>query len=51
MLETSETFETACPGIYAIGDCSGATHSLAQAAASGLHLGHALTQNSRSLFA
>ncbi|KSU48334.1 NAD(FAD)-utilizing dehydrogenase [Exiguobacterium indicum] len=51
MLETSETFETTCPGVYAIGDCSGATHSLAQAAASGLHLGHALTQNSRSLFA
>ena len=51
MLETSETFETTCPGVYAIGDCSGATHSLAQAAASGLHLGHTLTQNSRSLFA
>ncbi len=51
MLETSETFETTCSGVYAIGDCSGATHSLAQAAASGLHLGHALTQTSRSLFA
>ncbi|WP_312452001.1 NAD(FAD)-utilizing dehydrogenase [Exiguobacterium sp.] len=51
MLETSETFETTCSGVYTIGDCSGATHSLAQAAASGLHLGHALTQNSRSLFA
>ncbi|MDQ6468471.1 NAD(FAD)-utilizing dehydrogenase [Exiguobacterium acetylicum] len=50
MLETSETFETTCSGVYAIGDCSGATHSLAQAAASGLHLGHALTQTSRSLF-
>ena len=51
MLETSETFETTCSGVYAIGDCSGATHSLAQAAASGLHLGHALTQTSRPLFA
>lgn len=51
MLETSETFETTCSGVYAIGDCSGATHSLAQAAASGLHLGHALTKTSRSLFA
>ncbi|WP_313489551.1 NAD(FAD)-utilizing dehydrogenase [Exiguobacterium sp.] len=51
MLETSETFETTCSGVYAIGDCSGATHSLAQAAASGLHLGHALTQTSRFLFA
>ncbi len=51
MLETSETFETTCSGVYTIGDCSGATHSLAQAAASGLHLGHALTQTSRSLFA
>ncbi|OIN67621.1 NAD(FAD)-utilizing dehydrogenase [Exiguobacterium sp. KRL4] len=48
MLSTSITFETDIPGLYAIGDCSGVTHSLSQAAASGLYLGQHLTQkNSR----
>ncbi|MDI3234617.1 NAD(P)/FAD-dependent oxidoreductase [Exiguobacterium antarcticum] len=48
MLSTSVTFETDIPGLYAIGDCSGVTHSLSQAAASGLHLGQYLTQKQPS---
>ncbi|OXM15692.1 NAD(P)/FAD-dependent oxidoreductase [Paenibacillus herberti] len=35
-LETDSNFQTALPGLYAIGDCSGRTHSLSQAAASGI---------------
>jgi uncharacterized protein len=38
-LYTDENFESELPGIYLIGDCSGVTHSLSQAAASGIHLG------------
>ncbi len=49
MLSTSVTFETDIPGLYAIGDCSGVTHSLSQAAASGLHLGQLLTQKTAVL--
>ncbi|ASS65954.1 MULTISPECIES: NAD(FAD)-utilizing dehydrogenase [unclassified Paenibacillus] len=30
-------FQTEAEGLYAIGDCSGSTHSLSQAAASGIH--------------
>nr|WP_251132279.1 FAD-dependent oxidoreductase [Exiguobacterium sp. s100] len=44
VLATSRDFETDITGLYAIGDCSGATHSLSQAAASGLHLGQVLQQ-------
>lgn len=36
-IETNDKFETAVNGLYLIGDCSGETHSLSQAAASGLH--------------
>ncbi|MCM3746297.1 NAD(FAD)-utilizing dehydrogenase [Paenibacillus pasadenensis] len=36
-METDTDFQTALPGLYAIGDCSGRTHSLSQAAASGIH--------------
>ncbi|WP_159566147.1 FAD-dependent oxidoreductase [Budvicia diplopodorum] len=35
---TSEFFETTTGGLYLAGDCSGVTHSLSQAAASGLHI-------------
>ncbi|TKD70455.1 NAD(P)/FAD-dependent oxidoreductase [Pseudalkalibacillus hwajinpoensis] len=35
-IRTNEQFETEVPGLYLIGDCSGETHSLSQAAASGL---------------
>ncbi|MBX0356101.1 NAD(FAD)-utilizing dehydrogenase [Halobacillus sp. Nhm2S1] len=35
---TDEHFETEVPGLYLIGDCSGETHSLSQAAASGIYL-------------
>jgi len=48
VLSTSPVFETDIRGFYAIGDCSGVTHSLSQAAASGLHLGQHLTQKQPS---
>lgn len=35
---TSEFFETSTNSLYLAGDCSGSTHSLSQAAASGLHI-------------
>ncbi|MFG6149259.1 NAD(FAD)-utilizing dehydrogenase [Halobacillus sp. B23F22_1] len=38
-LHTNERFETEVQGLYLIGDCSGETHSLSQAAASGIYLG------------
>ncbi|MFC7321282.1 NAD(FAD)-utilizing dehydrogenase [Halobacillus campisalis] len=43
-LYTSETFETEITGLYLAGDCSGETHSLSQAAASGIYLGKLLAQ-------
>ncbi len=49
VLSTSPVFETDLPGLYAIGDCSGVTHSLSQAAASGLYLGQHLTQKTAVL--
>ena len=48
VLSTSPVFETDIPGLYAIGDCSGVTHSLSQAAASGLYLGQYLIQKQPS---
>ena len=33
-----ENLETACKGLYVIGDCSGVTHSLSHASASGVHV-------------
>ncbi|WP_377887262.1 NAD(FAD)-utilizing dehydrogenase [Alkalihalobacillus sp. R86527] len=36
-IKTDRWFETELAGLYLIGDCSGETHSLSQAAASGLH--------------
>lgn len=41
-LYTNEFFETKIPNLHLIGDCSGETHSLSQAAASGVYLGHYL---------
>ncbi|MFI8688263.1 NAD(FAD)-utilizing dehydrogenase [Rossellomorea sp. NPDC077527] len=38
-LPTKENFETEVSNLYLIGDCSGETHSLSQAAASGIYLG------------
>lgn len=43
-IETSDTFETRMNGLYVAGDCSGTTHSLSQAAASGLYVGRLLAQ-------
>ncbi|WP_175989705.1 NAD(FAD)-utilizing dehydrogenase [Bacillus sp. Marseille-Q1617] len=36
---TNAYLESEVPGVYLIGDCSGVTHSLSQAAASGIYLG------------
>ncbi|WP_026883979.1 NAD(P)/FAD-dependent oxidoreductase [Clostridium akagii] len=38
-ITTNEHFETKEEGLYVLGDCSGTTYSLAQAAASGVYLG------------
>lgn len=42
MIETTKEFETRLRGLYVIGDCSGVTHSLSQAAASGIYLAEVL---------
>ncbi|MCP3026483.1 FAD-dependent oxidoreductase [Halobacillus sp. A5] len=42
-LYTDYRFETEVRGLYLIGDCSGETHSLSQAAASGIYLSDILT--------
>jgi uncharacterized FAD-dependent dehydrogenase len=41
-IETNNRFETTVSGLYVIGDCSGTTHSLSQAAASGVYVGRLL---------
>ncbi|MCM3627636.1 NAD(P)/FAD-dependent oxidoreductase [Paenibacillus glycanilyticus] len=41
-IETSQEFETKVSGLFVIGDCSGTTHSLSQAAASGVYVGRLL---------
>ncbi|MBN8191268.1 NAD(FAD)-utilizing dehydrogenase [Bacillus sp. NTK074B] len=41
-LQTDRNFETEVPDLFLIGDCSGETHSLSQAAASGIYLGRYL---------
>jgi uncharacterized FAD-dependent dehydrogenase len=41
-IETDTDFETEVGNLYIIGDCSGVTHSLSQAAASGIHVGKKL---------
>ena len=37
-VEIDENLETCLPGLYVIGDCSGVTHSLSHASASGVHV-------------
>ncbi len=37
-VETNENLETICEGLYVIGDCSGVTHSLSHASASGVYV-------------
>ncbi|WP_347548273.1 NAD(P)-binding protein [Pseudalkalibacillus hwajinpoensis] len=41
-IKTSKQFETEVSGLYLIGDCSGETHSLSQAAASGIYVARLL---------
>ena len=43
-VEVNENLETKIPGLYAIGDGSGVTHSLAQASASGVFVARILTE-------
>ncbi|MEB3055846.1 NAD(FAD)-utilizing dehydrogenase [Bacillus pseudomycoides] len=45
-IKINERFETTITGLYLIGDCSGITHSLSQAAASGLYVGKCLSNSS-----
>lgn len=47
IIETDENFQTSIQGLYVIGDCSGVTHSLSQAAASGIYVGKNLTKLSK----
>ncbi|MGI8316263.1 NAD(P)/FAD-dependent oxidoreductase [Halobacillus mangrovi] len=44
-LFTDNSFQSQLPGLYLVGDCSGETHSLSQAAASGVYLGEAISRN------
>ena len=37
-VELDPDLQTSCSGLYAIGDCSGVTHSLSHASASGIHV-------------
>ena len=37
-VELDNDLQTSCKGLYAIGDCSGVTHSLSHASASGVHV-------------
>ena len=37
-VELDDDLQTKCPGLYVIGDCSGVTHSLSHASASGVHV-------------
>ncbi|MBQ4425418.1 MAG: FAD-dependent oxidoreductase [Lachnospiraceae bacterium] len=42
-VELDHNFEAGIPGLYFIGDCSGVTHSLSQAAANGVYIARRLT--------
>jgi uncharacterized FAD-dependent dehydrogenase len=42
IVKTDRVMQTEISGLYAIGDCSGVTHSLSQAAANGLYVGECL---------
>ncbi|MDR0357803.1 MAG: NAD(P)/FAD-dependent oxidoreductase [Clostridiales Family XIII bacterium] len=43
-VEVDENLETKIPGLYALGDASGVTHSLSQASASGVHVARRLAE-------
>ena len=43
-VEVNERLETKIPGLYALGDASGVTHSLSQASAAGVHVARRLAQ-------
>ena len=43
-VEIDERLQTCCPGLYVIGDCSGVTHSLSHASASGVHAARCLLE-------
>ncbi|MGG2028056.1 NAD(FAD)-utilizing dehydrogenase [Gottfriedia sp. S16(2024)] len=49
IIETNSNFQTSLDGLFVIGDCSGVTHSLSQAAASGIYLGKVLANKDQSL--
>ncbi|XZF74297.1 NAD(P)/FAD-dependent oxidoreductase [Bacillus sp. AL-1R] len=49
MIETNSNFQTSLDGLFVIGDCSGVTHSLSQAAASGIYLGKILAKKDQYL--
>ena len=44
-VELDERLETNHPGLYIIGDCSGVTHSLSHASASGVHVARCILEN------
>ena len=43
-VEINDKLETCSPGLYVIGDCSGVTHSLSHASASGVHAARCLLE-------
>ncbi len=43
-VEIDDRLQTCCPGLYVIGDCSGVTHSLSHASASGVHAARCLLE-------
>ena len=43
-IEVDENLQTAVPGLYALGDGAGVTHSLSQASASGVYVGRILAE-------
>ncbi|MDO4544938.1 MAG: NAD(P)/FAD-dependent oxidoreductase [Bacillota bacterium] len=43
-IEVDKNLQTKVPGLYALGDGSGVTHSLSQASASGVYVGRILTE-------
>ena len=44
-VEIDENLETTSRGLYVIGDCSGVTHSLSHASASGIHVARHILEN------
>ena len=46
-VDVNENLETSIPGLYAIGDATGVTHSLSQASASGVHVARVLANKCR----